>query len=64
MTFRSESHEEWLRGVEQRSSRNAEQTRRRIRRKQCDQERERLLKLGADPAWVALVLGKSGDRAA
>jgi len=58
------SHEEWLRGAEQRSSRQAEQTRRRIRRKQREQQRERLLKLGAEPAWVARVLGESGDRAA
>jgi len=62
----SESHEAWWAGAQQRSSRHAEQTRRRIRRKQQERERERerLLALGADPVWVALVLGESGDRAA
>ncbi len=64
MTFPSESPEAWWAGAQQRSSRHAEQTRRRIRRKQREQERKRLLDLGADPAWVALVLGESGDRAA
>jgi len=42
---------------------HAEQTRRRIRRKQRERERARLLKLGADPVWVERVLG-SGDAAA
>jgi len=64
MTFPSESHEAWLLRADQRRSRGGEQTRRRIRRKQREQERERLLKLGAEPAWVAMVLGESGDRAA
>jgi len=62
MTFPT-SHEAWLRSAEQRSSRHAEQTRRRVRRKQRKLERERLLRLGADPEWVARMLD-SGDAAA
>jgi hypothetical protein len=52
------SHEDWLRGAEVRQTRHAEQTRRRIRRKQLRLETRRLLRLGADPEWVARVTGR------
>jgi hypothetical protein len=52
----SESHEEWLSKANQRSRRVAAGNRKRIRRKQREQERGRLERLGVDPAWLARVL--------
>jgi hypothetical protein len=39
-----------------RSRRCADQTRKRIRRKQREKERERLIRLGVDAAWLERVL--------
>ena len=52
---RYETHEQWVEGMTPRRSRHAEQTRKRIRRKQLELETARLLRLGADPEWVARV---------
>jgi hypothetical protein len=51
------SAQDWYRRAEQRSRRVAEGTRKRVRRVQRRRERERLLRLGAEPAWVRQVLG-------
>ena len=40
----------------ERSRRDVNQTRKRIRRKQRQKERERLLRLGVDRAWLERVL--------
>jgi hypothetical protein len=40
---------------------NAVSTRTRLRRKAIKKERERLLRLGADPAWLERMLGREGD---
>ena len=54
-------NEAWARGAEKRRSRHAKQTRQEARRKLLERERERLLRLGADPAWVDRVIGEVGD---
>ena len=56
MTFPTR-HDEWYSEANQRSRRVAEGNRKRIRRKRQRRERERLLRFGADPAWVERVLG-------
>lgn len=62
--FEIASREEWERAARERSSRHAAQTRKRVRRKQRQHERERLLRVGADPAWVERVLGGDDGLAA
>ena len=52
------------RAARERSSRHAAQTRERVRRKQLQRERDRLLRFGADPAWVERVLGDDDGIAA